>query len=58
MKAFDSCGRKNHCFKNKFLKNMKKLIKKILTSRKMRNAAAMSAFVATVANVGNPWAPL
>lgn len=34
---------------------MKKLIKKVLTSKAMRNAATMSAFVATVADVGAPW---
>lgn len=34
---------------------MKKLIKKVLTDKAMRNAATMSAFVATVASVGMPW---
>lgn len=34
---------------------MKKLIKKVLTDKMMRNAATMSAFVATVASVGEPW---
>lgn len=34
---------------------MKKLVKKVLTDKAMRNAAAMSAFVATVASVGSPW---
>lgn len=34
---------------------MKKLIKKVLTDKVMRNATAMSAFVATVASVGSPW---
>lgn len=34
---------------------MKKLLKKILTDKKMRNLNAMSAFLATVASVGAPW---
>jgi hypothetical protein len=34
---------------------LKKLVKKVLTDKTMRNAATMSAFVATVANVGLPW---
>ncbi|MBI2450829.1 MAG: hypothetical protein HYV52_00605 [Parcubacteria group bacterium] len=34
---------------------LKKLVKKVLTDKLMRNAAAMSAFVATVASVGYPW---
>lgn len=37
---------------------MKNLIKKVLTSKKARNAAALSAFVVTVANVGVPWSPM
>lgn len=34
---------------------MKKLVKKVLTDKATRNAATMSAFVATVASVGYPW---
>ncbi len=34
---------------------MNKLIKKVLTDAKVRNAAALSAFVVTVSNVGIPW---
>lgn len=34
---------------------MKKLIKKVLTDKTMRNAAMMSAFVLTVASIGVAW---
>ena len=34
---------------------LKKLVKKVLTDKMMRNVAAMSAFVATVADVGGSW---
>lgn len=34
---------------------MKKLVKKVLTDKRVRNAATMSAFVATVASIGSPW---
>ncbi len=34
---------------------IKKLIKKVLTDKTVRSAVAMSAFLLTVANVGNPW---
>lgn len=34
---------------------MKQLFKKVLTDKNMRNAALMSAFVVTAANVGTPW---
>jgi hypothetical protein len=34
---------------------MKALLKKVLTDKSVRNAALMSAFVVTVANVGQPW---
>ena len=34
---------------------MKKLIKKTLTDKKVRNAAAMSAFVTMVTDAGMPW---
>lgn len=34
---------------------MKKLIKKVLTDKTMRSATMMSAFVATVADVGIQW---
>lgn len=40
---------------SKEMSGMKKLIKKVLTDKAMRNAATMSAFVATVASVGQPW---
>jgi len=33
----------------------KKLIKKILTSKKARKAAALSAFVMSMASVAAPW---
>lgn len=36
---------------------MKNLIKKVLTDKKVRNAAALTAFVVTVSNVGAPWGP-
>jgi len=35
---------------------MDKLIKKILTDRKIRNTAAISAFILTIAAAGEPWA--
>lgn len=35
---------------------MSKLIKKVLTDKKARNAKAMNAYVRTVADVGSPWA--
>jgi len=34
---------------------MKKLIKKVLTNKVMRNAATMSAFLLTVTSVGVGW---
>lgn len=40
---------------NKEVSGVKKLIKKVLTNKAMRNATAMSAFVVTVADVGVPW---
>ncbi len=33
----------------------KKIIKKILTSKKIRKAATLSAFVVTMASVAQPW---
>ena len=33
----------------------KKIIKKILTSKKLRKAVALSAFVMSIASVANPW---
>jgi hypothetical protein len=33
----------------------KKIIKKILTSKKLRNTAALSAFVVSIASVAQPW---
>ncbi len=34
---------------------MNKLIKKILTDKRMRNLAALSVFLATVTSAGWPW---
>lgn len=34
---------------------MKELIKKVLTSKAARSAMAMSAFMASIATVGQPW---
>ena len=34
---------------------MKKLIKKVLTDKKARSVATLSAFMLTIAGVGQPW---
>ncbi len=34
---------------------LKKLIKKILTDKRMRNTAVLSAFMAMIASAGIPW---